>query len=123
MDSIFGSLPYIFVYLDDLLIASRSLAEHENHPQTILGLLRDNDLFINKDKCLLGVPSLSFLGPDVSKEGISPMPERVASIWSFPTPKMKKQLQSFLGMVNFYHRFLPHIAGVLVPLHSCVVSC
>ena len=55
MDSIFGSLPYVFVYLDDLLIASHSLAEHELHLRTIFGLLRDNGLFINKDKCRLGV--------------------------------------------------------------------
>ena len=51
------------------------------------------------------------------------MPERVEAITAFPLPKTKKQLQSFLGMVNFYHRFLPHIAEVLVPLHACVVAC
>ena len=51
------------------------------------------------------------------------MTKRVEAIIKFPSPSTKKQLQSFLGMVNFYHRFLPNIAETLVPLHSCVVSC
>ena len=123
MDSIFGSLPFVFVYLDDLLIASRSHREHEDHLRQVFELLRQNGLFINKDKCLLGVSSLSFLGHKVTRDGIAPMSERVEAILKFPTPNTKKQLQSFLGMVNFYHRFLPNIAETLVPLHSCVIAC
>ena len=123
MDSIFGSRPFVFVYLDDLLIASRSPTEHKAHLWEVFELLHQNGLFINKSKCLLGVSSLSFLGHKVSKDGISPMPERIEAITSFPQPKTKKQMQSFLGMVNVYHRVLPHIAEVLVPLHACVVAC
>ena len=51
------------------------------------------------------------------------MADRVDSIVSFPVPKTKKQLQSFLGMINLYHSFLPKIASVLVPLNKVVVSC
>ena len=123
MDSIFGSLSFVFVYLDDLLIASRSPAKHKTHLCEVFELLRQNGLFINKSKCILGVPSLSFLVHKVNKDEISPMPERVEAISAFPQPKTKKQLQSFLGMVNFYHRFIPHIADVLVPLHACIVAC
>ena len=123
MDSIFGSLPFVFVYLDDLLIASRSRAEHGQHLREVFELLRENGLFINKSKCLLGVSSLDFLGHRVDKDGVSPMTDRVSSIVSFPQPTTKKQLQSFLGMINFYHRFLPHIANTLIPLHGCVVAC
>ena len=123
MDSIFGSLPFVFVYLKDLLIASRCASDHERHLREIFQLVRANGLFINKDKCLLGVSSLSFLGHNVTKDGISPMKKRVDAIVEFPQPTTKKQLQSFLGIINFYHCFLPHIADVLVTLHSVVVAC
>ena len=66
MDSIFGSIPFVFVYLDDLLVASRNRKEHKQHLRRVLGLLRDNGLFINVDKCELGVSSLDFLGHNVS---------------------------------------------------------
>ena len=65
MDSIFGSIPFVFVYLDDLLIVSRSPKEHKAHLHEVFELLRQNGLFINKSKCLLGVSSLSFLGHKV----------------------------------------------------------
>ena len=65
MDSIFGSIPFVFVYLDDLLIASRSPKEHKAHLHEVFELLRQDSLFINKSKCLLGVSSLSFLGHKV----------------------------------------------------------
>ena len=74
MDSMFGSLPFVFVYLDDLLIASKSPEEHEAHLREVFTLIRRNGLFINKSKCLLGVSSLTFLGHMVNKDGISPMP-------------------------------------------------
>ena len=114
MDSIFGSVPFVFVYLDDVLIASSSHEEHLEHLRTVFTLLQENGLFVNKDKCLLGVPSLDFLGHSVSAEGIRPLKSRVEAITSFPKPATKRNLQSFLGMVNFYHRFLPNIAETLI---------
>ena len=98
-DSIFGNIPYAFVYLDDVLVASKSVSDHEKHLRSVFTLLRDNGLFVNKSKCLLGVSSLNFLGHNVSRDGVRPMAERVSSITSFATPTTKKQLQSFLGMI------------------------
>jgi cleavage and polyadenylation specificity factor subunit 1 len=61
---------------------------------------------------------LSFLGHHVSAQGISPLSSRIQAVAEFPQPVDKKKLREFLGMVNFYHRFIHHCAGSLNPLHK-----
>ena len=75
---------------------------------------------MNGKKCELGVERLEFLGHHVTTSGILPMAERVAPIVDFPEPNRKDELQRFLGMMNYYNRFLPKIANVLIPLHDAV---
>ena len=120
MDRILDGLTWCFVYLDDILVASRSMAEHKEHLETLFDILARNGLVVNREKCELGVTALDFLGHRVTSKGILPMTERVAAIRKFPTPKDKPALQRFLGMVNYYHRFMPHIAAKLIPLHQAV---
>ena len=117
MDSIMRDIPFAFVYLDDILVASRSSSEHAIHLRQIFKLLRANSLVVRKDKCVFGVRELDYLGHKVTTAGILPMPERVSAIRDFPVPKDKGGIQRFLGMINYYHRFLPRIAGKLAPLH------
>jgi cleavage and polyadenylation specificity factor subunit 1 len=71
---------------------------------------------LNEKKCLFAVQALDFLGHRVSAAGIAPLESRVAAVKNFPQPKTIRQLQSFLGMVNFYRRFIPGAARVLRPL-------
>ena len=78
---------------------------------------------MNAEKYELGVTKLNFLGHKVTTSGISPMPDRVEDIRSFPKPGDKPGLQRFLGMINFYHRFMPTIARKLIPLHKAVGEC
>ena len=120
MDSIFGNIPYVFVYLDDILIASKTRREHFEHLREVFALLAENGLAVNKQKCELGVDRLEFLGHHVTPTGILPMVERVGPIVDFPVPVRKDELQRFLGMMNYYNRFLPKIAKVLIPLHDAV---
>ena len=120
MDSILGHMTYAFVYLDDILIASRDRTEHRQHLHEVFSLLRQHGLVVNIDKCELGVSELDFLGHHVSSAGIQPMQIRVKAIRDFPAPRDKAGLQRFLGMLNYYHRFVPHLAEVLIPLHEAV---
>ena len=120
MDGILGHLPYAFVYLDDILVASKTRTEHRQHLKEIFSLLSQHGLVVNLDKCELGVTQLDFLGHKVSAAGIRPMEKRVDAILEFPAPSDKAGLQRFLGMVNYYHRFLPGIASRLIPLHAAV---
>jgi hypothetical protein len=106
----------VFVYLDDILIASRDLSEHMRHLRLVFEILQNAGLQINLAKCTFSVSSLTFLGHNVDSSGISPMEKHVKALTDFPPPSDLKQLQRFLGLINFYRRFLPGIAGTLQPL-------
>ena len=117
MDQIFGHLPYCRVYIDDILVASENHREHREHLQSVLELLRKNGLVIRRDKCVFGASTVEFLGHDISGDGIRPLPSKVDAVNRFPRPTTVKQLQEFLGMINYYHRFIPNAAGILTPLY------
>ena len=118
MDGILRDVPFAFVYLDDILVASHSPREHSQHLRQIVTLLSSNGLVINRAKCIFGVDELHFLGHHVSSRGIAPLAERVSALRNSGAPKDRTSLQRFLGMINYYHRFLPGIAGILAPLHA-----
>jgi hypothetical protein len=116
MDKLFRHLPFVFTYLDDHLIASRTLEEHLLHLQQFFQVLQENGLTINPAKCVFAVSSLKFLGHMVDEAGITPLPKHVAAVQDCPPPTDIKQLQRFLGLINFYRRFLPAVARTLKPL-------
>ena len=115
MDYILRGLPYAFAYVDDILVASRNQEEHARHLKRIFQVLAENNLVI---KCVFGKPTLNFLGHTISKNGITPPTDRVDCILRIQEPNSVKALQEFLGAVNFYHRFIPHAAEILRPLHD-----
>ena len=116
MDRVTHGLAAVFVYLDDLFIASPSPDQHWADLVEVFDRLEEAGLVINAEKCLFAVPSLDFLGHHVSAAGITPLPGRVAALRAHPPPTTVKELQGFLGAVNFYRRFLPAAAKVLRPL-------
>lgn len=110
MNEILGDLPYCYVYLDDILIFSETEEEHKVHLRIIFEKLNDYGLTINTSKCVFGVQELSFLGHLISRDGITPLPDKVESIINYPRPKTIKDLRRFLGLINFFRRFLPRVA-------------
>ncbi|GFR81502.1 Pol polyprotein [Elysia marginata] len=122
MDGILHDLKCCFVYLDDILIASLSPKEHEADLHFVFHLLATNGLVINTQKCIFGQATMTFFGHKVTPNGITPLPEKVKAITEFPKPNDKKALKRFLGMLNYYHRFLPGIAKCLAPLTEAAKS-
>ena len=122
MDSIFGDLPFMQSYLDDHLVASTSKEEHLTHLAEVFKRLNDNGLRINPKKCEFMREELVFLGHSLNARGLAPVAAYVEAIRAFPRPPDLKHLQRFLGMVNFYRRFLPGVARTLVPLTSATVG-
>ena len=122
MDGVLRGLPSVFVYLDDILVASPDPAQHAVDLRAVLSRLSDAGLTLNKGKCILGASTVTFLGHSVSAAGIIPLPKRVDAIAEMGLPRTKVELQRFLGCVNFYHRFVPHLAEVLAPLHTLTAS-
>lgn len=118
MNEVLKDLPFIFTYLDDILIASKNTDEHLLHLRKVFERLNAYGINIKPSKCVFGKTSLNFLGHHISVNGISPTEDRINIIKDFPEPTTLKQLQRFLGMINYYHRFVPNFAEILSPLHA-----
>jgi hypothetical protein len=111
MDDTLRGLDFCFANLDDILVFSRSLEEHKRHLQTY-------GIIINPTRCVFRASEVTFLGYKVSAEGSRPLKARVAHFQDCPSPMTASQLRRFLGMLNFYRRFLPHAAAIQAPLHD-----
>jgi Reverse transcriptase (RNA-dependent DNA polymerase) len=95
MDAIFADLSFIFIYLDDILNASRSEEEHQYHLQLVFQLMSKNGLLLNVGKCVLAADSIDFLGHHITVAGIQPIPHQVEAINNFPLPRTVRDLQAF----------------------------
>jgi hypothetical protein len=113
MNSIFKECvdEFVVIYLDDILVFSRSETEHELHLETVLRILQANNLFVKLSKCRFFSSSIEFLGHIVSSRGISVDPAKTQAIAAWPRPSSKKDIQSFLGLAGYYRRFIDNFAG------------
>ena len=118
MDEILSDLDYLFVYMDDVLVASRSMKEHVEHFRELFRRLAAHDLVVSPVKCQFGMTQIKFLGHTITKDGIKPLPEKVAVINAYPVLSTVEELCRFLGMVNFYNRFIPNAANIMKPLYQ-----
>ena len=117
MDDLLGDLPFCVAYIDDILIFSTTPEEHLQHLRIILDRLQSAGLVLRHDKCVFGVNEVDFLGHRISAKGVRPLPAKVSAVRDFPVPNSVKSLQEFIGMINYYHRFVPHLASTMAPLY------
>ena len=103
MDGACQSFDFVFVYLDDILVASASQTEHQEHLFRFFKRLPDFGLVVNDDKCQFGRSQIECSGHLISKRRARPLPSKVESIQCFSPPTTTKDLQRFVGMVNFYY--------------------
>ena len=120
MDEVLRGVTGCFTYLDDILLASPTVDGHLQLLDQVLQRLDDYGVVINPAKCVLGQPEVTFLGHSVDSTGVRPLQDRVAAIKEFPLPTTQSQLQRFLGMIAYYHRFIPQAAALLQSLHALV---
>ncbi|KAK3549109.1 hypothetical protein QTP70_032424 [Hemibagrus guttatus] len=106
----------VLVYIDDILIYSRSLAEHHQHVAEVLGHLREFQLFLKAEKCSFHQPSVQFLGYNISSSGIQMDEGKITAVRDWPAPATVKELQRFLGFANFYRRFISNYSSIANPL-------
>ncbi|KAK3519785.1 hypothetical protein QTP70_004948 [Hemibagrus guttatus] len=106
---------FMVVYIDDILIYSRSMADHQRHVAEVLHWLRDN-LFLKAEKCLFHQPSVQFFGYVIDRSGVHMDEKKVTAVRDCPTPTSVKELQQFLGFANFYRRFIKGYSSVTSPL-------
>jgi Reverse transcriptase (RNA-dependent DNA polymerase) len=125
MDSVLASLPYCFVYMDDVLVASTSPEQQVAARGTpegglVLSRLQQKGLVLNIKKCSFGQVKLDHLGHNISAPGIQPMAACMEAIKRFPLLTTVGHLHIFLGIAIFYRRFIPPAAEVMKPLTDAV---
>lgn len=118
IDTVLRGLEFCYAYLDDILIASENELEHKEHLRQLFSRLEQYGIVINPSKCVFAANSVKFLGYAVDANGTKPLPDKVKPIIEFPKPKTIKQLRRFLGMLNFYRRFIPDAAVIQAPVNS-----
>lgn len=107
---------FIVVFIDDILIYSKSREEHEKHLSLVLQRLREKKLCAKFSKCEFWLNQVIFLGHTVSKEGISVDPSKVQAILEWQKPRTVKEIRSFLGLAGYYRRFVAGFAQLVKPL-------
>ncbi|KAK3556977.1 hypothetical protein QTP70_022326 [Hemibagrus guttatus] len=113
---------FVVVYIDYILIYSRSMADHQRHVAEVLHRLRDYNLFLKAEKCLFHQPSVQFLGYVIDRSGVCMDKKKVTAVRDWPTPTSVKELQRFLGFANFYRRFIKGYSSVTSPLTNLLCN-
>lgn len=106
------------IYIDDILIFTETMEEHVWIVTRVLEILQQNQLYLKPEKCKFHQLKVAFLGLVISQGHIEMDPVKVAGVAKWPLPTKKKEVQSFLGFVNFYRRFIKDFARIAKPLHE-----
>ncbi|KAJ0830306.1 putative nucleotidyltransferase, Ribonuclease H [Helianthus annuus] len=107
---------FVIVFIDDILIYSKSQEEHEQHLRLILELLRKEQLYAKLSKCDFWLREVHFLGHVVNKDGIHVDPSKVDSIRNWPAPRTPTEIRQFLGLAGYYRRFIKDFSKIAQPL-------
>eukprot|EP00111_Clytia_hemisphaerica_P016400 TCONS_00048555-protein len=111
---------FVSIFIDDIIIHSKTFEEHLEHIQIVFQRLREAGLKMKRKKCHFCVPTLNFLGHEVSAEGIKPKVDNVRKLLDAKKPTTTKQVQAFLGLTGYYRRFVPGYSEIARPLYKCV---
>ncbi|XP_076912613.1 uncharacterized protein LOC143570977 [Bidens hawaiensis] len=107
---------FVIVFIDDILIYSKSKAEHEDHLRIVLEILRKKKLYAKFSKCEFWLSKVAFLGHIVSAEGISMDPAKIEAVTNWPRPTLVSEVRSFLGLAGYYRRFVEGFSAIALPL-------
>jgi hypothetical protein len=107
---------FVVVYIDDILIFSKSEAEHQAHVRLVLKVLKREKFYVCKAKSSFAQKEVKYLGHIVDKQGIRPDPKKVEAVQTWPVPKNVHDVRSFLGLVNYFRKFIEHYSEIAVPL-------
>ena len=118
IDQLLQGKPGIQCILDDMIVSGKTDEEHLENLESVLKRLRDAGLKANKEKCEFFGKRVQFCGHEIDGEGLHKTQEKIEAVVSAPRPENVSQLRSFLGLVNYYNRFLANASIVLHPLHQ-----
>ncbi|XP_047520687.1 uncharacterized protein K02A2.6-like isoform X2 [Pieris napi] len=118
MANLFKDIPDVITFYDDILLKSRDFKSHLETIEKVFSILQNNGLKIKKNKCNFLASEVKYLGYIIDKDGIRVDPDKVKAIVGMVYPKNVSELKSFLGMVNFYGKFIKNLSTHLAPLYE-----
>ena len=117
MDTILQGVEGVACYIDDIIITGKTLAEHMERLEEVLKRLLRHGIHVKLSKCRFLQPSVVFIGHRIDADGIHPLKEKLKAILQAPAPTNVQELRSFLGLINYYGKFIPNAATILAPLN------
>ena len=118
METIMQGLPNVLCYIDDILVTGRTEREHLETLEEVLRRLKEHGVRMNRAKCQFLAKSVEYLGYRIDEKGLHATDEKLQAITQAPPPKNVQELRSFLGLINYYGRFIPNSASILHPLNQ-----
>ena len=117
MEGLLQDIPGVIVYLDDELVTGLNKEEHLKNLDKVMDRLKSAGVTLKQPKCIFLAPSVEYLGHIIDKDGLHPAPEKVRAIHDIPEPRNLSELKSFLGLINYYSKFMSNLAMYLSPLY------
>ena len=118
MEGLLKGIPLVVVYLDDILVSGVDDADHLRNLDEVLSRLEEAGLRLKRSKCAFMQKEVEYLGHIVDAQGLHPVEKKVKAIMDAPTPTNVTELKAYLGLLNYYNKFLPNLATLLAPLHE-----
>ena len=107
---------FVLVFFDDILVYSKSLADHVNHLRKVLEILATNKLYAKRSKCMFACKEVEYLGHVITAEGVHTDPKKVVAMQQWPIPKDIKSLRGFLRLTGYYRKFVKGYGQIATPL-------
>ena len=125
MDKVLQGMSGVMCYIDDILITGADDCQHLNTLGEVLERLHSYGFRLHRSKCVFMCTSVEYLGHKIDANGLQPLPEKIAAIMEAPSPNNATELRSFLGLLNYYVKFIPNLSSVISPLNRllCKDQC
>ena len=117
LECVLAGIPHVCIFLDDILVTGKTQSEHVANLRLVLKRLDEAGLKMNNEKCQFFNASVVYLGHKIDRDGLHPTDEKVRAIQDAPHPTNVKELRAWLGLLNYYGRFLCNLSTTLAPLH------
>jgi len=118
MDTVLQGIPGVTCYIDDILVSGKDEKQHLQILEEVFRRLEEHEFHLKQEKCEFFTQSVEYLGHAIDQEGIRPLPSKVAAIVKAPAPTNLQELRSFLGLLNYYSKFILNLATIIHPLNE-----